>query len=295
MASIYGNAQITIHAANCSTSDEGILATGVKKSHPIDWSNRFFKKGNARRSPKVFIREQTQDWVSMTRTSPLATRSWTLQERMLSKRSIFFGKDQIYWECNACIRCENNLLAVPDIEPRRLHTMSTKHHKESHRLYIQSIDRVSDVTGSYGLERYLSPRKLYHSPLNKARPKPGLVDRIQALNGQRDPDTSYVSPVEQRSMLEEWSAVVEAYSGRHLTEPSDKLPAMAGLMLDLAARYGVNNEEYAAGLWKNDIYDLRGLLWRVDASREQVKISRRYRALLVELGQTRWPSQYTNW
>jgi len=37
---------------------------------------------------------------------PLSTRAWTLQERFLSPRSVYFCTDQIYWECNRCYIAE---------------------------------------------------------------------------------------------------------------------------------------------------------------------------------------------
>jgi hypothetical protein len=31
---------------------------------------------------------------------PLQTRGWVFQERLLARRTLYFGKDRIYWECN---------------------------------------------------------------------------------------------------------------------------------------------------------------------------------------------------
>jgi hypothetical protein len=38
--------------------------------------------------------------------SRLNTRGWVLQERALSRRTIFFTSTQVYWECGAGIHCE---------------------------------------------------------------------------------------------------------------------------------------------------------------------------------------------
>jgi hypothetical protein len=38
--------------------------------------------------------------------SALYKRAWTLQDRIFARRTIFFTKTQLYWECGHGIRCE---------------------------------------------------------------------------------------------------------------------------------------------------------------------------------------------
>jgi hypothetical protein len=52
-----------------------------------------------------------------------------------------------------------------------------------------------------------------------------------------------------------WYRLVTQYSRRALTEPNDKLPAIAGIA---AAMQKISQYTYIAGIWKED---LRGLLW----------------------------------
>ena len=55
-----------------------------------------------------------------------------------------------------------------------------------------------------------------------------------------------------------WTGLVSEYSKRALTEPSDKLPALAGI----ASRYrNETNDIYCAGIWKANL--LTGLKWHV--------------------------------
>lgn len=260
MASVYGNSQITIHASSAATSNEGFLLNRNKRSHYINWSHRSL---GMRKTPQAFIREHAQDWASMTKTSPLTTRGWTLQERMLSTRSLFFGKDQIYWECNACIRCENNMLAVPDLKPQKNHKISSKHNVNDYKRYREYIESISENRA--------------YSRMDKAMPRSGLVHQLRGLKGQR-PDKSSSQPSGWKSMLEEWSAIVANYSDRRLTNPGDKLPAVAGLMARLDTRYEGNGGQYVAGLWQKHINDLWGLLWKVDAPSGDIKIATTYRS-----------------
>ncbi|KAF9773647.1 hypothetical protein IL306_008518 [Fusarium sp. DS 682] len=53
-----------------------------------------------------------------------------------------------------------------------------------------------------------------------------------------------------------WYSLVQYYSWRKFTVPSDRLPALAGLATRFQRVFG---DEYYAGLWKGDL--LRGLLW----------------------------------
>lgn len=56
--------------------------------------------------------------------------------------------------------------------------------------------------------------------------------------------------------LKSWYSSMEDYTGRSLTIPTDKLPAISGYA---HALHQVIGGEYLAGLWGNDL--LRGLLW----------------------------------
>ncbi|KAM5343900.1 hypothetical protein ACJ41O_012437 [Fusarium nematophilum] len=41
---------------------------------------------------------------------PLSKRGWTLQERLLSPRTIHYGRTQMYWECQGCVFAEDGAL-----------------------------------------------------------------------------------------------------------------------------------------------------------------------------------------
>jgi hypothetical protein len=69
-----------------------------------------------------------------------------------------------------------------------------------------------------------------------------------------------------------WNSILENYSARKMTNPSDVFPALAGL----AGEFNLYlKDEYVAGLWKTDLH--RGLLWRV-VEPEPCKIATPYRA-----------------
>jgi len=75
---------------------------------------------------------------------------------------------------------------------------------------------------------------------------PRLAASIYALDIDKDRDLCFHT----------WYQLVTDYSGRALTKPSDRLPALRGLADEFARRTRCT---YVAGLWKEDF--IRGLLW----------------------------------
>jgi hypothetical protein len=102
MGEIYRRAAITIAAASAPNSHTGLLSVPPQASKELDPPCQL----------KLHANSDSRDTVSLTRVdwreedlffclfdAPLAKRSWTLQERLLSHRTLYFGKRQIYWEC----------------------------------------------------------------------------------------------------------------------------------------------------------------------------------------------------
>jgi hypothetical protein len=54
-----------------------------------------------------------------------------------------------------------------------------------------------------------------------------------------------------------WMEMIEGYSARELSVPSDKFAGVSGLASELAYLLG---DPYVAGLWRKDLW--RGLCWR---------------------------------
>jgi hypothetical protein len=58
--------------------------------------------------------EETAQWTQEEIDScKWNTRGWTLQERVLSKRSLMFAQDQVYWVCDGGIFCEESHFEHP--------------------------------------------------------------------------------------------------------------------------------------------------------------------------------------
>ena len=126
--------------------------------------------------------------------SPLFTRGWCLQERELSRRIIYFGKEMVIFECRKSLR----------------------------RYDIKTANR------HFFMPMNLSCTDLYTRP-----------------NWQRrflDISTEQQSVIPRRLGINEkvrdaWWATVAAYTTRELTDPMDKLPAIAGILKVLEERH----------------------------------------------------------
>ncbi|KAL0934808.1 heterokaryon incompatibility protein [Colletotrichum truncatum] len=97
MEQVYSAAYCTIGASSAKSSLDGFLA---------------------HRPPRSCVQIQTDDMGPLyacqaiddfhqdVELSELNKRGWVLQERALSRRSIFFSSSQVYWECGTGVHCE---------------------------------------------------------------------------------------------------------------------------------------------------------------------------------------------
>jgi len=92
---VYAEAELTIIATGCNSST-GLFGITRERSllHKRVYINGF--------TITTFF---DQTW-SFVKRSPWATRGWTFQESLLSKRRMFFAEDQVLWDCTQDWGCE---------------------------------------------------------------------------------------------------------------------------------------------------------------------------------------------
>lgn len=159
-------------------------------------------------------------------------RGWVLQERLLSRRIVHFGKHQIFWECNEGMIPETGQSSVSNHDPESLW-------KGQSLVGVRAdvgLDPPVEIFHKHKLMRRLAV-KMWHLKI------PGRI-RL-AING---PFSSV-----------HWRTSVEKYSECRLTFENDKLPAIEGMAKEIGRRTG---RKYCAGLWIEDIG--RGLFWGAD-------------------------------
>ncbi|KAI1420106.1 hypothetical protein F5Y12DRAFT_792268 [Xylaria sp. FL1777] len=99
MEHVFSSAYCTI-AASCSFgSGDGFL-----KPRPARRS--VMMQGPQNSDAAYFVCETIDDFLQDVEKSELNQRGWVLQERALSRRTIYFSERQSYWECGGGVRCE---------------------------------------------------------------------------------------------------------------------------------------------------------------------------------------------
>lgn len=97
MEQVFNVAYCTIGASSAESSLDGFLADPSPRSVVMLPSSR---------AGAAYVCIDIDDFHGDVELGPLNSRGWVLQERALSRRTIFFTSTQVYWECGAGIHCE---------------------------------------------------------------------------------------------------------------------------------------------------------------------------------------------
>lgn len=187
MGDIYRNAHITIVAAKSRSTNDGFLdRQKPEDSVSIPFSSKKYPQASGNYQISFSPSGYSSQFVQDIEQSKWNGRGWTFQERLLSKRLLFFGTQMMYFECRTHRRAEN-----------------------------------------------------YHGILNRNL---AFFRHLQSLE---DWDLIQMS----------WRKLIEEYSSRAFTQPSDRLPALAGLAQELLKTWEDNGDpiQYLAGHWRNGL------------------------------------------
>ncbi|KAK5653484.1 hypothetical protein OQA88_8970 [Cercophora sp. LCS_1] len=152
------------------------------------------------------------------------TRGWTFQERMLSRRIVYFGRHQLYWECQKDVLNEDGT---------REDLGSGRYNPEKGDTDFRTGTSKGSLSKSVKLSSALKP--LGH--LRPILPK--------SLLGLRP------------EFLDPWPRILREYSHRHLTVGQDKLRAIEGVAQALRLR--LSRKDYSYGVWLDNL--AMQLLW----------------------------------
>lgn len=162
-------------------------------------------------------------WEMEVRRAPLNQRAWVLQERLLAPRTLYFGKNQLFWECRKLHACE----LLPNGIPSEL---------------------VSGIAEPGAVD--LAPIKSFEQALKRLRDAAPHYDEQGFWSGGGIP--------QYESTYEVWNDIIKLYANCALTNPDDKLVAISGVAKSFANIVG---DEYLAGLWRGNFVNC--LLWQV--------------------------------
>ncbi|KAI0853597.1 heterokaryon incompatibility protein-domain-containing protein [Daldinia vernicosa] len=199
MRFVYANSICNVAASVSNSPNEGLF-----RSRDIDKLNvRIVPCSlySGKEEPSYIYEEF---WDETIPEAPLHKRGWVLQECILASRVLYFGKNQIFWECLTRRKCELLPNGLPLEEPSRRDLIDLLHQADT-----SNSRKMSD------------------------------------------------------DLSELWIRYVNEYSRCTLTNPSDKLAAIAGIAQLFQDFTG---DEYIAGLWKSRLVEM--LNWRVLMPRE---------------------------
>jgi len=120
MADVYANAYMTLFA-DCGKDDNaGFL---FPRMNTLPSMSLPIQTADPNKSLMIHIRQTARNSYGFVQKSLfeanvesayLSDRAWIFQERILSKRLLHFGRDQIFWECNAATIAEDGHIIDQD-------------------------------------------------------------------------------------------------------------------------------------------------------------------------------------
>ena len=206
MGGIYWGALLTIAVAKSFHSSQGCF--NENNDHPYDPFAKYSCIENRLDDKRIsrlyfnrrWLPDSSASYQREVDESPLASRGWTYQEQILSRRTLYFAQSQLYWACAHCRLSYDNA-------PQGGHNS----------IYC-------------------------------------VLTSKQPLSTYRTIQTWY------------WGAV-EAYSGRKLTKPTDKLVAISAIAKAIFLNRPV---KYIAGLWEDSV--MPGMCWYRDGPGKKNKL-----------------------
>lgn len=130
MGKIYGAAVLTLVAAQGSDANTGLIG--------LEPGSREVKQFTQEIWPNLVL---TTAIVSPGHPadSVWASRGWTCQEQLISKRLLIFTHSQVMWQCPTCYLCEDTAARNKAEPPKRLHQLSTMRQRDPPLISATSI------------------------------------------------------------------------------------------------------------------------------------------------------------
>lgn len=196
MASIYRHAVLNISAAGSEDSYGGLLSDRLHFNNP-KFQTRGLQYRNEQGQPvkshnlSLWYPGQYRDYIFEDKKGTLLDeRGWIVQEKLLSPRILYFGKNTMFFQCSTSTRNELALGARPT---ERMDYKYYHHHYNSKRKFLQK-----DLTFEYAADFYywwekeLLPK---YTRCELTHPE----DRIPALSGLvralKPPDGEYLAGI----------------------------------------------------------------------------------------------------
>ena len=149
--------------------------------------------------------------------NPLLSRGWIVQERLLSPRTIYYGANELYWECRVHAVSESCPFGTP---------------------------LMKDVSDSQSI--WTANAKSVYQILKSPFPSSVVdTDTNMVNNDDSEDNTEYAQHLLELAAC--WTTLLTYYTATDLTYPSDRLIALAGMVTAIAETKGWS---YIHGSWR---------------------------------------------
>ena len=185
MSKVYGNCVVDLVAAHAKDGRDGCFS---KRSpslvRPCRIPNPFNTSSN---NDFIIYPKNIHDIHNeQVRDSPIYQRGWILQERLLSPRTVYFGKEQIFWVCEELQACETYPNGWHCARERQLDEIALDK-RELHRLahplleWTQAEVPIAAKAWARIVKMYSSSRLT--KPSDKLVALAGIADRMRHIIG----------------------------------------------------------------------------------------------------------------
>ncbi|KAF2838075.1 HET-domain-containing protein [Patellaria atrata CBS 101060] len=243
MRNVYKGSVVTIAAASASRASEGMFRPRASTSYCyLPWLN------GEDPPRKVFLRPPSEIWDATLNSSILNTRAWCLQECLLAPRTLWFGQQQISFECSQ-----------GNIDEAGRSTKSTEAYRSKIHMQAMSKDKLALLYKAYrliGIPPVVRVPSLTFKNLSLDQSLRGNLKGMLMYSSYWFQGLLETASGMGLTYYDQWREIVGHYCARNITVASDVLPALSGLADDFSRLTG---DAYYAGLWKSDI--IRGLNW----------------------------------
>jgi heterokaryon incompatibility protein (HET) len=167
MGQYYENSVFTISASSAETSLVGFLNTRAPATCtpivvPVD-------RGEQSRG-HLYVPRRPNTFETNIKLGPLSERGWVLQERLLSRGVLHYGKEQMFWECQSAQRGESVFQDL--LRDSILNPSSVAFHEYNLKRPSKPSKMVMNLLHWYGIIEDYTTRKLTKG-----------MDKLPALSG----------------------------------------------------------------------------------------------------------------
>ncbi|KAI8680642.1 Protein kinase domain-containing protein [Fusarium sp. Ph1] len=222
MEQVFSSAYCTLAASCASGTNDGFLkARPERRCIPMTFGDATY-----------YACENIDDFGTHVDQSELNQRGWVMQERALSRRTIYFVENQSYWECGGGVRCET----MTKMNNRKASFLGDANFPHSAEKYVKGLKieffqdlyvRYSKLALSFAFDRPIAIRGLENRLLNTFNTTGGygVLDRYfhRSLLWKRGGETLHRIPNTRGEPVPSWSWM--AYDGAidYVSAPGGKV------------------------------------------------------------------------